>query len=233
MGSASEVQWSAPRKSSGSKKYIFYFPTLFLTPFCNLKLYFCVKAFYTHILIKTPKIKNPVESPSKVQWVKKYFVIFQFCFWLLFVTSNCIFVFLKHFIHKSLSKHLKLKVQWRAQRKSCGVRLESPVESASKVLWRTPRKSSGSKNIFYFPILFLTPFCNLKLYFCVFKAFYTQILIKTPKIKSPVESATKVQWEAPLKSSGPRLESPVVQKIYSIFRLCFWPLFVTFNCILC
>ena len=204
MGSASEVQWSAPRKSSGSNKNIFYFPTLFLTPFCNFQLYFCVKAFYTQILIKTPKIKNPVESPSKVQWVKKYFFIFQFCFWLLFVTSNCIFVFLKHFIHKSLSKHLKLKVQWRAPRKSSGERLESPVESAWKVQW-----------VNFFPILFLTFFCDLKLYFCVFKAFDTQILIKTPKIKSPVESASKVQWRAPRKFCGERLESPVESLILS------------------
>ena len=136
------------------QKILFYFPILFLTPFCNLKLYFCVfKAFYTQIPIKTPEITSPVESASKAQWGEP--------------------------------------------QKSSGERLKSPVGQ------------------FFFPILFLTFFCDLKLYFCVFKAFDTQILIKTPKIKSPVKSASKVQWRAPRKFCGERLESPVESLILS------------------
>ena len=40
----------------------------------------------------------------------------------------------------------------------------------------------GRKIFFNFQILFLTPFCNQKRYFCVFWPFYTQILTKKPKI---------------------------------------------------
>ena len=39
----------------------------------------------------------------------------------------------------------------------------------------------GSKNNFNFQILFLTPFCDQKLYYRVFSQLYAQILIKKPK----------------------------------------------------
>ena len=41
----------------------------------------------------------------------------------------------------------------------------------------------GQRIFFNFQILFFTPFCNLKRYFCVVWQFYTQILTKIPKIK--------------------------------------------------
>ena len=41
--------------------------------------------------------------------------------------------------------------------------------------WRGSYTSWGRKIFFYFQILFLTPFCNQKRYFCVLWPFYAQI----------------------------------------------------------
>ena len=54
----------------------------------------------------------------------------------------------------------------------------------------------GRKIFFNFQILFLTPFCNQKRYFCVFWPFYAQILTKKPKIQKISKTMrffTKVQ----------------------------------------
>ena len=102
------------------QKIFFNFPILFLTPFCNLKLYFCV---------------------------------------------------FDHFMHKSLPKNLKLKKHPKLWGFSQNDKIIQYI-------------TLGQKIFFNFHILFLTPFCNLKLYFCVFGHFIHKSLSNNVKLKN-------------------------------------------------
>ena len=86
----------------------------------NQKRYFCV--FFDLFIHKSlPKTWNSKNNKNyevfhksancfNIQLgVEKYFSIFRFCFWPLFVTKNSIFVFFDLFMHKSLPKTQKSK----------------------------------------------------------------------------------------------------------------------------
>ena len=78
--------------------------------------------------------------------------------------------------------------------------------------------------------MFLTPFCNQKLYFCVFWPFYAQILTKNPQ--KTQKSKNNENYGVFHKSTKCFNIQLGVEKYFLIFRFCFWPLFVTKNGIL-
>ena len=85
------------------------------------KCVFCVFwPFYAQILTKKPQKTQKSKNNENYEvfhkstkcfniqlGVEKYFLIFRFCFWPLFVTKNGIFVFFDLFMHKSLPKNPK------------------------------------------------------------------------------------------------------------------------------
>ena len=105
------------------QKIFFDFQIFNLTPFCNLKRYFCV---------------------------------------------------FHQFIHKSLPKNLKFKKR---------LKLWGFWQNYKIIQYTT----LGQKIFFHFQILFLTPFCNLKLYFRVFDHFVHKSLPKNQKFKKPLK----------------------------------------------
>ena len=162
----------------GVEKYFFIFRFCFWPLFVTKN---CIFMFFDNFiqksLPKNPKFKKyrklwGFSQKYKIfqytTWGQKFFFIFRFSFWPLFVTKNGILVFFDHFMHKSLPKNLKFK-KWRK-------------------LWIFSQKNkmfqytTWSRKIFYnSQILFLTPFCNQKLYFW---CFFLTILCSNPYQKA-------------------------------------------------
>ena len=85
----------------------------------------------------------------------------------------------------------------------------------------------GREKFWIFQILFLTPFCNQKQYFCVFWQFYAQILTKNPQktqksqilTKKPkIQKIAREVFDKSTKCFNIQLE---VEKYFLIFRFCF------------
>ena len=89
----------------------------------------------------------------------------------------------------------------------------------------------GRKIFFNFQILFLTPFCNQKRYFCVFWPFYAQILTKNPQ--KTQKSKKNVNYQVFRNSTKCFNIQLGVEKYFSIFRFYFGPLFVTMKRYFC
>merc|ERR1711954_380148 len=88
--------------------------------------------------------------------VKKYFFHFQILFLTPFCNPKRYFCVFDHFIHKSLPKNLKAKKNMKN------------YEVFDKITKSFNIQLGVKKYFFHFQILFLTSFCNLKLYFLYF-----------------------------------------------------------------